>query len=160
MSMAYLLRISLVISLSATEDGGGRWSDLPQVLRIIFPLTLFLVALLVLAGVLYLAGLVVVGGKRARFRDAFLISFLGTVLLTLFVVFIPYPLIPLILSVFVWLLLIKRLYETRWLGAIAVGLMAMIIFVAITIILALLFGIIKEARELWELLFPSFISVL
>jgi len=158
MSVASLLRVALVIGLSATEDGGGRLLDLiPPEFQIIFPLIFLLVALLVLTGVLYLAGLVVVGGKRARFRDAFIISFLGTVLSTVFVMLIPYPFISLILSVFVWLLLIKRLYETRWLGAIAVGLLAMIIFVAIAIILGFIFGIIEDIRRL---LFSTFTFVL
>ncbi len=86
--------------------------------------------------------------------DAFLISFLGTVLSTVFVLFIPYLFIALILSVFVWLLLIKRFYETGWLGAIAVGLLAMIIFLVVAILLALAFGIVREIWELWRLWFP------
>jgi len=97
---------------------------------------------------LYVAGLIVVGGKRARFTDAFLISLLGTVLSMIFVMFIPYPFIPLILNIFVWLLLIKRFYETGWLGAIAVGLLAMIIFLVVAIFVALIFGIIEKILEL------------
>lgn len=71
-----------------------------------------------------------------------MISLLGTVLSTLFAIFIPYGLIALFLGVLVWLLLIKRLFETRWLGAIAVGILAIIIFLAILLLLALAFGIL------------------
>ncbi len=89
-----------------------------------------------MAGVFYIAGLIVVGGKRARFSDAFIISLVGTVLSTLFYLFIPYRLIALLLSLFTWLLLIKRLYETGWLGAIAVGILAVIVYFAVLVLLA------------------------
>jgi len=124
---------------------------------LIFSLIVFFVSLLVLAVVLYLAGLVVVGKRRALLSDAFIISLLGTVLSTLFLMFIPYRLVALLLSIAAWLLLIKSLYETGWLGAIAVGILAIIIYLATLFILALLFGIFEA---IWELSFPLFISVL
>jgi len=120
----------------------GPWGRIPEGLRLIFPLVLFFVNLLVLSVVLYLAGLIVVGGRRARFLDAIKISFIGTILSTVFILFIPYGLIALVLSIFVWLLLIKSLYETGWLGAIAVGILAIIILIVVAIILALIFGIL------------------
>jgi len=149
MTLAYLLRfMTLFLSLSAVAKKEGPWWDIiPEELRLIFSLTLFFVNLLVLAIVLYLAGLVVVGGKRALLSDAFIISLLGTILSTLFFMFIPYRLLALTLCMIVWLLLIKRLYETGWFGAMAVGILAIIIFLAITILLALLFGILYVIFE-------------
>jgi len=124
------------------------WLEIiPEGARLIFSLALFFINLLVLTVVLYLAGLAVVGGKRALLSDAFIISFLGTVLSFLFFMFIPYGLISIILSIFVWLLLIKRFYETGWLGAVAVGILAIIVFFVIAIILALTFGILAEIIE-------------
>jgi len=141
MTKAYLIQVMLYAFLG--EAGRGPWWEtIPEGLRLIFSLALFFVNLLVLAVVLYLAGLIVVGKKRALISDAFIISLLGTVLSTIFFLFIPYNLIALLLSIFVWLLLIKRLYETRWLSAIAVGILAIIIFLVVTILLALLFGIL------------------
>ncbi|MEM2937327.1 MAG: hypothetical protein QXJ63_02120 [Candidatus Bathyarchaeia archaeon] len=102
----------------------------------------FFVELLILTVVLYLAGRIVVGGKRALFSDAFIIALLGTVLSALFVAFVPYSLIAILLSIFVWLLLIKRFYETGWLGAIAVGIISVIIFIAVLVLIALVFGIL------------------
>jgi hypothetical protein len=141
MVKAYLLQILLQAALGKA-DRGPWWEIIPEEFRILFSLVWFFVNLFVLAVVIYLAGLVVVGGKRARFSDAFIISLLGTVLSTLFFLFIPYSLIALLLSIFVWLLLIKRLYETGWLGAIAVGILAIVMFLVVTIILALIFGIL------------------
>jgi hypothetical protein len=134
-----------IFSVGARESW---WEMIPEELRLVFSLALFFVNLLVLAVALYLAGLVVVGKKRALFSDAFIISFLGTVLSTLFFMFISYHWIALVLSIIVWLLLVKRLYETGWLGATAVGVSAIIIFLAVTVLLALFFGILHVIFEL------------
>ena len=145
-----MLRIVLLTSLIAKREGS--WWDniigeLGRELAIIFSLVLFFVSLLVLTIVLYLAGLIVVGGKRARLTDALIISLLGTVLSTLFLMFIPYPLIAVILSIITWLLLIKSLYETGWLGSLAVGILAIVIYLAVIILLALFFGILAIIIE-------------
>jgi len=141
MIQTYLFQIMLHTVLSSINKGPW-WEIIPEGLRLIFTIVWFFVSLFVLAVVLYLAGLIVVGGKRTLFSDAFIISLLGTVLSTIFFLFIPYNLLALFLSVFVWLLLIKRLYKTRWLNAIAVGILAMIIFLALTLLLALVFEIL------------------
>jgi len=144
----------LLLILSIAAQGEKSWWNLiREDLRVIFLLVLFLVNLLILAVVLYLAGLVVVGKKRALLSDAFIISLLGTVLSILFFMFLPYRLLALILSIIVWLLLIKRLYETGWLGAIAVGILAMVISLAVTVLLALFFGIMEVLIERFLLWF-------
>jgi hypothetical protein len=110
-----------------------------EALTILSALVLFFVELLVLTVVLYLAGLIVVGKKRALISDAFIIALLGTALSTLFVVFLP-NWIAILLIIIVWLILIKRLYETGWLGAIAVGILAIVIYLAVLILVAIAFG--------------------
>jgi len=153
MMPTYLFQLMLFGSLNLIARRSW-WELIPETLRLIFFLAVFLVSLLVLSVVLYLAGLIVVGKKRALLTDAFIISLLGTILSNLFFMFISYPLVPLLLSIIVWLLLIKRLYETGWLGAIAVGVLAVMIYLAIAIILALIFGIIENVLELLH--FPFF----
>ena len=131
-----------ILHYFSLKTNNGLSLGLPEGLTLIFSLAWFLAELFILAIVLHIAGLIVVGGKRALFSDAFIISFLGTILSTLFILFIPYGLIALLLSIFVWLLLIKRLYETGWLGAIAVGILAIIIFLVVLVLLALVFGVL------------------
>jgi hypothetical protein len=135
----------LIRSLAAFEQGRW-WNILSEDMRLIFSLVLFLVNLIVLAIVLYLAGLVVIGKRRSLLSDAFIISLLGTVLSTVFFMFIP-SLLALTLSIIVWLLLIKRLYKTNWLKTFAIGILAIIIFLVITILLALFFGILYTIFE-------------
>lgn len=136
--LAQLIQIILYAALVRANESRLEW-----ILRnLAFSVVVFLIELLVLAVVLYIAGRVVVGKKRALFSDAFMIALLGTILSSVFMVFIPYSLLALLLSIFVWLLLIKRLYETGWLGAIAVGILAILVFVVVLVLIALLFGIL------------------
>ena len=100
----------------------------------------FIVNLLVMTIVFYVAGIIVVGKRRALFSDALVISLLGTVVGNICLLFFP-PVIGLLLSLIVWLLLIRRYYETGWLGALAVAILAVIIYVVVLVILAFLFAI-------------------
>jgi len=145
------------LGLSLYAGGKPEWKwpwGLPEELVLIFAIAWFFISLFVTAVVLYLAGLVVVGKKRALLSDAFVISLLGTVLTTLFTIFILYPLIALILSLFVWLILIKRLFETGWLGAIAVGILAVIIYLAILVLLAVAFHILEKLFKWLSSIWP------
>lgn len=139
--LTIVLQLLLLVSLTVGANDSW-WKMIPEELRLVFSLVIFLVNLLVLAFFLYLAGLIVVGKKRALLTDAFTISLLGTILSTLFLMFIPYRLMALILCIVVWLLLVRRLYETSWLGAIAVSILAVMIFLAVTVLLALFFAIL------------------
>jgi len=112
----------------------------------------FIVNLIVLSVVLYVAGFLVVGKKRAQFSDAFIIALFGTVISTFFMVFLTDITLlafdnrkltigaglGLILSFISYLLLIRHYYETNWLGALAVAIVAVIVFVVFTFILAAL----------------------
>ena len=101
------------------------------------PLFTFIVGLIVLTIIFYIAGRVVVGGKKALFSDAFVISLLGTIVMNVCLAFFGL-LVGAILSLIVWLLLIRHYYETGWLGAIAVGIMAVIVSIVILILLVFL----------------------
>lgn len=153
MAWQRLIGIFLQLSFKAGKKPEWPWG-LPEELALIFAFVWFFVSLFVLVVVLYIAGLIVVGKKRALFSDAFIISLLGTILTTLFTIFIQYPLITLILSLFVWLILIKRLFETGWLGAIAVGILAIIIYLAIFMLLAFTFKIWEKIFEWLRSIWP------
>jgi hypothetical protein len=140
-----------MLSVYMIQAGIGAWQDsIPEELRLLFPLVLFLVNLLVLAVFLYLAGIVVVGKKRALLTDALIISLLGSVLSTIFFMFLPYCLVALLLSALTWLLLIKRLFKIGWFGAVAVGILSVIIFLAVVVVLAFAFGIIYTIFNLFS----------
>jgi hypothetical protein len=110
------------------------------------PLLSFIVLLIIPTLIFYIAGRIVVGKKRALLRDAFVISLLGIIVMYICLTFFASTFlfglsVGAILSLIVWLLLIKHYYETGWLGAIAVGIMAVIVSVVILIILGSLLKI-------------------
>jgi len=128
--------------ISSLTDFMGRnwWLQIPGEAELLFAVISFVINLIVMTIVFYVAGVIVVGKRRALFSDAFVISLLGTVVSNICVLFFP-PVIGLILSLLIWLLLIRRYYETGWLGAFAVAVLAVIISVVVFVILAFLLEI-------------------
>ena len=127
--------MSLLLSLL----GRDLWLQILGQTELFFAVVIFSINLVVMTIVFYLAGIIVVGKRRAVLTDAFVISLLGTIVSSICSLFLP-PMIGLILSLLVWLLLIRRYYETRWIGALAVAVLAVIIYVVVWIILAVLFS--------------------
>ncbi len=108
--------------------------------ELLFSIISFTIILIVLSVVFYLAGRIVVGRRRALFKDAFAISVLGT--LVLIVCLSVFSLeIAMILSLIAWLLLVRHYYETGLWGSIAVGLVSVIVAVVILVVLSILLGI-------------------
>lgn len=107
--------------------------------ELLFLIISFAIIFAVLSVIFYLAGTVVVGRSRARFKDAFAISVLGT--LVLIVCLSVFSLeVAMVLSLVAWLLLVRHYYETGILGSIAVGLMSVIIAVVILFLLNVILG--------------------
>ena len=114
----------------------------PRVEPWVFQIISFFVGLFVLTFVFYIAGIIVVGRKRALFSDAFVIALLGTIIGSIISFLLPlFPFVGLIFSLLVWLVLIRYYYETGWLGAMAVGILAIIIEIVVMVILAIILGV-------------------
>ncbi|MDH5663754.1 MAG: hypothetical protein OEY90_04740 [Candidatus Bathyarchaeota archaeon] len=129
----------MLISSLTDFMGGNWWLQIPGEAELLFAVISFIINLVVMTIVFYVAGAIVVGKRRALFSDALVISLLGTVVGNICSLF--FPVIGWILSLIVWLLLIRRYYETGWLGALAVAILAVIIYVVVWVILALIFAI-------------------
>ena len=130
----------MIMSLLLSLLGRDLWLQILVQTELFFAVVIFIINLVVMTIVFYLAGIIVVGKRRALLSDAFVISLLGTIVSSICSLFFP-PVIGLILSLLVWLLLIKRYYETGWMGALAVAVLAVIIYVVVWVILAFLFAI-------------------
>jgi uncharacterized membrane protein YhaH (DUF805 family) len=129
----------MLISSLTDFMGGNWWLQIPGEAELLFAVIFFIINLVVMTTVFYVAGAIVVGKRRALFSDALVISLLGTVVGNICSLF--FPVIGWILSLIVWLLLIRRYYETGWSGALAVSILAVIIYVVVWVILALIFAI-------------------
>ncbi len=99
-------------------------------------LVLYIIYLLVIGFVLWLAGEIVVG-RRVTFGEALGIAGIGTFLVGAIIVFLA-GIIGLLLGLLVFLLLVKHYFKTGWLGAIGVGVMAIIVGVVLIFILGAL----------------------
>ena len=96
-----------------------------------------LVAIIVVAPILWIVGRALAGKHNAKFTDAIWIVVLG-ILIGAFVGWLIGGIIASIIMLFVWLLLIKHFFDCGWLKAFAIALIAVIVFVIIAFILALI----------------------
>jgi len=92
---------------------------------------------IILSPVLWLSGRALAGKEKAKFTDAIWIVILGTVIGALFgALFIGF--IASIIQLILWLALVKHFFDCGWLKALAISIIAIIIFAAIAIILGLI----------------------
>jgi hypothetical protein len=90
---------------------------------------------IVLAPVLWVSGKILVG-EKAKFLDAIWIVVLGTVIGALFGAFF-YGIIASIIQLIIWLALVKHFFDSGWLKALVISVLAVIIFVVIMVLLGL-----------------------
>lgn len=84
--------------------------------------------------VLWLSGKILVGGEKAKFTDALIITIFGIVI-GAFVGSIFSGFIATISQFLIWLLTIRHLFDCRWLTAITISILSMIIFIVIGVVL-------------------------
>jgi hypothetical protein len=106
------------------------------------------VATVILAPVLWIAGRMLVGKDKAKFTDALWISLLGTVIGAV-VGALGWGLIGSIIMFVVWLYLIKHFFDCGWLKAFVIAVVAVIVFVIIFFILAAILVLIGIAITPW-----------
>jgi hypothetical protein len=95
------------------------------------------VNVIILSPVLWLAGRAIAGKEKAKFTDAILTIVIGTVVGTLFGIFFS-GLIAALIQLILWLLIVKHFFDCGWLKALAISILAIIIFAAIAIMLGLI----------------------
>jgi hypothetical protein len=99
----------------------------------------------------YVAGKIVTAG-RSTFGEAMLATLLGPIVYAIVLVGTSFFLgaiigngaaiiLALILALLAWIAVYKSMFRTGWLGAIAIGILAAIIFIIISIILTALLGV-------------------
>jgi hypothetical protein len=94
------------------------------------------VAIIIVAPILWLVGRALVGKQKAKFTDAIWIVVLGIVIGAIVGVFVG-GIIAAVIMFIIWLALIKHFFDCGWLMAFAIAIVAVIIFVIIVAILAL-----------------------
>jgi hypothetical protein len=95
------------------------------------------VATVILAPVLWIAGRLLAGKDKAKFTDALWIALLGTVIGAA-VGALGWGLVGAVIMFVVWLALIKHFFDCGWLKAFVIAVVAVIIFIVVVAILALI----------------------
>jgi len=96
-----------------------------------------IIKIIILAPALWLAGKAL-AGANAKFLDAVWIIVLGTLIGGIFSYFEIIGIIALIIQLVIWLALVKHFFDTGWLKAFVISVLAVIILIVIAFILGLI----------------------
>jgi hypothetical protein len=96
------------------------------------------IKIIILAPAFWLAGRALVGKEKAKFVDAIWIVILGTLIGGIFSYFEIIGIIALIIQLIVWLALVKHFFDTDWIKAFVVAILAVIILIVVGFILGLI----------------------
>jgi hypothetical protein len=103
-----------------------------------------IVNIVFLSPVLWISGRLLAGKEKAKFTDALWIVILGTVVGSGFGYFFS-GIIASIIVLFIWLALVKHFFDCGWLKALAISIIAVLIFIVIAVVLALIGIVIVPA---------------
>jgi len=96
-----------------------------------------IINIIVISPFLWISGRALVGKEKAKFSDAVLTVMLGTILGTLLGVFFHRFMASLV-QLILWLALVKHFFDCGWLQALAISILAVIIFALVAITLGLI----------------------
>ena len=99
-----------------------------------------IVNIIILAPVLWISGRLLAGKDKAKFTDALWIVVLGTVIGGVFQYFFT-GIIAAIIVLFIWLALVKHFFDTGWLRAFVIAIVAILIWIVIAVIIGLIVGV-------------------
>ena len=96
-----------------------------------------IVGIIIVAPVLWLVGRSMVGKEKAKFTDAIWIVALGIIIQTLLKAVVGSLgfFVGLIVTLIIWLALIRHFFDTGWLKAFLIGIVALVVFIIISLIL-------------------------
>jgi hypothetical protein len=92
---------------------------------------------IIISPVLWLSGRALVGKEKAKFTDAIWIVVLGTVIGMIFGAFFT-GFLAVVVQLILLLALVKHFFDCGWLMALAISIVAIIIFVVIAVLLAMI----------------------
>jgi len=95
------------------------------------------IKIIVLSPAFWLAGRALAGKDKAKFLDAVWIVILGTLIGGIFSYFEIIGIIALIIQLIIWLGLVKHFFDTDWIRAFVISVLAVIIIIVVGFILGL-----------------------
>lgn len=98
------------------------------------------VNIIILAPVLWISGRFFAGKDKAKFTDALWIVVLGTVIGGFFQ-YLFRGIIAAIIVLFIWLALVKHFFDTGWIRALIIAVVAILIWIVIAVIIGVILGL-------------------
>lgn len=99
-----------------------------------------IVNIIIIAPVLWVSGRLLAGSSKAKFTDALWIVVLGTVIGAFFQ-YLFSGIIASIIVLLIWLALVKHFFDTGWLKALAIAIVAILIWIVIAVIIGVVLGL-------------------
>jgi hypothetical protein len=99
-----------------------------------------IVNIIILSPVLWIAGRLLAGKDKAKFTDALWIVVLGTIIGSIFQ-YVFSGIIAALIVLFIWLALVKHFFDTGWLKALAIAIVAILIWIVIAVIIGIIVGV-------------------
>jgi hypothetical protein len=96
-----------------------------------------IVSVIIISPILWLVGRSMVGGAKAKFTDAIWIVVLGIIINAILGTFV-HGAVGFIVTLIVWVALIKHFFDASWGKAVIIGVIAIIVLVVIALVLAFL----------------------
>lgn len=96
-----------------------------------------IVNIIIVSPALWLSGRALVGKKKAKFSDAVVTVAIGTIVGAIFGAYYS-GFLAAAIQLILWLLIVKHFFDCGWLKALAISIVAVIIFAIVAIILGLL----------------------
>jgi hypothetical protein len=100
-----------------------------------------IVNVVLLAPVLWIAGRLLVGKEKAKFTDALAIVILGTLISGAFQYLFGSGIIASIILLIILLGLVKHFFDCGWLKALAIAIIAVLIWIVIAVIVGVILGL-------------------
>ena len=96
-----------------------------------------IVSVIIISPILWLVGRWLVGGAKAKFTDAIWIVVLGIIINAILGTFV-HGALGFVVTLIVWIALIKHFFDAGWGKAILIGIIAIIVLIIIAFVLAFL----------------------
>ena len=99
-----------------------------------------IINIIVLSPVLWISGKLIAGRDKAKFTDAIWIVVLGTLIGGIFQ-YLFSGIIAGIIVLFIWLALVKHFFDTGWIRALIIAVVAILIWIVIAVMIGVILGL-------------------
>jgi hypothetical protein len=98
-----------------------------------------IISIIIISPILWLVGRGLVGKQKAKLTDAIWIVALGVIVGSVLMSYV-HGIVGIIITLIIWLVLIKHFFDCGWLKAILVAIVAVVVLIIIAVILAVVLG--------------------